>query len=70
MSIKAKVLSILEEHKGSSISGSEIADEIGMTRGAVWKAIKQLQEEGYSIYAATNRGYCLSSESDRFLNRA
>lgn len=64
MSVKTKVLAILEEHKGTSISGSEIADEIGMTRGAVWKAIKQLQSAGYPIVAATNRGYCLSSESD------
>ncbi|MDE7278104.1 MAG: biotin--[acetyl-CoA-carboxylase] ligase, partial [Oscillospiraceae bacterium] len=37
---------------------------VGMTRSAVWKAVKTLREEGYSICAVTNRGYCLSEESD------
>lgn len=64
MSLKAQVLTILEECKGNNVSGSEIAKKINITRSAVWKAIKQLQEEGYSISAATNRGYCLSLESD------
>ena len=64
MSIKTKVLAILEENKGTNISGSEIATIIGVTRASVWKCIKELQSEGYSIKAATNRGYCLSSEND------
>ena len=35
-----------------------------MTRSAVWKAVKILREEGYSICAVTNKGYCLSEEND------
>lgn len=64
MSIKARVLAILEENRGKNISGSEIAVTVGVSRSAVWKAVKKLQEEGYTIYAATNRGYCLSVEND------
>ena len=67
MSLKNKVLAVLEENKGKNISGSEIAKSAGMTRSAVWKAVKQLRSEGYSISAVTNKGYCLSEESD-FLN--
>lgn len=64
MPLKDKVLAVLEENKGKSVSGSDIARSVGMTRSAVWKAVKTLREEGYSICAVTNRGYCLSEESD------
>lgn len=64
MPLKDRVLAVLEENKGKSISGSEIARSVGMTRSAVWKAVKMLREEGYSICAVTNKGYCLSEEND------
>lgn len=54
MPLKDKVLAVLEENKGKSVSGSEIARSVGMTRSAVWKAVKTLREEGYSICAVTN----------------
>lgn len=64
MPLKDRVLAVLEENKGKSVSGSEIARNVGMTRSAVWKAVKMLREEGYSICAVTNKGYCLSEEND------
>lgn len=35
-----------------------------MTRAAVWKAIKALQQEGYPIEAVTHRGYRLTGPAD------
>ncbi len=64
MNVKEKVLEVLEDKKGESISGSELAAELGVSRNAVWKAVKSLQEEGYAITAATNRGYVLAPEND------
>lgn len=64
MPLKDRVLAVLEENKGKSVSGSDIARNVGMTRSAVWKAVKALREEGYAICAVTNKGYCLSEESD------
>lgn len=64
MSLKDKVLGILEDNRGKSVSGNKIAASLGMTRSAIWKAVKQLREEGYTITAVTNRGYCLTSEND------
>lgn len=64
MALKDKVLEILEENRGRSVSGNKIAASLGMTRSAVWKAVKQLREEGYTISAVTNRGYCLTSDND------
>lgn len=64
MALKNKVLAVLEENKGKSISGSEIAKSVGMTRSAVWKAVNQLRDEGYTILATTNKGYCLTEDND------
>jgi BirA family biotin operon repressor/biotin-[acetyl-CoA-carboxylase] ligase len=64
MNVKEKVLEVLEEKKGESISGGELAAELGVSRNAVWKAVKSLQSEGYTITAATNRGYALAPEND------
>lgn len=64
MPLKDRVLEILEKSKGKSVSGSEIARSLGMTRSAVWKAVKALREDGYFIMASTNKGYCLSEEND------
>lgn len=64
MSVKDKALTLLETNKGNYISGAQIAEELSVSRNAVWKAIKSLQNEGYNILAATNKGYCLSSDTD------
>lgn len=63
-SVKDKVLSILNTHKGTYYSGQELADEIGVSRTAVWKAINTLRSDGLSIEGSTNLGYTLSSDTD------
>jgi len=64
MSTKQKILQYLEQHRGESVSGQELADGLAISRTSVWKAIKTLKEEGYQIEAATSKGYQLSVESD------
>lgn len=44
---------------GEVHSGEALADAVGVTRSAVWKAISQLRELGLDIEAQTNRGYRL-----------
>lgn len=64
MTIKEKVAELLLRHRGEYISGEEMARHLGVSRAAVWKAIKQLEGEGMCIQAATNRGYALSDAAD------
>ena len=64
MSTKNMVLKTLEQNRGKPVSGSMIAKKLNVSRGAVWKAIEALRDEGYKIEAVTNRGYILSEESD------
>ena len=64
MSTKTRVLALLEAQRGDSISGERLAGMLGVSRNAVWKAVKELQKDGYRIVAVTNKGYCLSDEND------
>lgn len=54
--MKAAILKILWE-TGDYVSGQEICEKLGVSRTAVWKVIRQLQEEGYQVDAARSRGY-------------
>lgn len=62
--VKDQVLYVLESRKGEDVSGRRMADMIGVSRTAIWKAVRSLQEMGYVIEAGTNRGYCLSVYND------
>lgn len=64
MSIKSELLEVLTAHKGECISGEKIGEQLHCTRAAVWKAVKALREEGYTILSGTNRGYVLTETSD------
>lgn len=64
MSSRDDLLKMLEERRGEFISGAEAAKELGISGTAVWKAVKKLKEDGYSIEAVTNKGYRLETGSD------
>lgn len=59
MSVKESVLDALQNNQGTYLSGEKLSETLGVSRAAVWKAIKGLREEGYRIDAVTNRGYTL-----------
>ena len=59
MTVKEQVLLALEENKVKPVSGEELAEKIGCSRNAVWKAVKTLQAEGYGVTGINNRGYTL-----------
>ena len=46
------------------ISGQYLAEKFNKSRAAVWKTIKGLIHDGYSIDAVTNRGYKLTENND------
>ena len=65
MTVKSKLLGILEQQKGETLSGEKLAEELHCTRAAIWKAVKSLREEGYTIEAGQNKGYMLVKDSHR-----
>lgn len=64
MSVKAQVLSALDAARGRYISGQELADQLGVSRAAIWKAVTALRADGTPIEAITNRGYALPHGAD------
>ena len=61
---KENVLNILQAHPDAFVSGAALAEQLQLSRTAVWKAIRQLKADGYEIEAVTNQGYRLLSGSD------
>lgn len=64
MSLKSEILKELDAHRGEYLSGESLSNSLGVTRQAVWKAIKKLTNEGYLIDSVTNRGYMLDGKCD------
>ena len=56
MSTKARVLTELEQYRGQSISGEDLAQRLGVSRAAIWKAIQELRSEGYEIQSSPKVG--------------
>ena len=65
MKTKDTVLAELSKQQNSNtfISGQELASLCGISRQAVWKAVKSLQKDGAKIQAITNKGYRLENSN-------
>lgn len=64
VNVKQQVLASLERNKGEYISGTDLSNRLNVSRNAVWKAIKSLQDDGYRIDGIKNKGYSLSTKCD------
>lgn len=49
---------------GEFHSGEQLAEKLGVTRSAVWKAVESLRDLGATLHAVRNKGYRLRSGSD------
>lgn len=50
--------------KGQPVSGQQLASEFGLSRTAIWKHVKELEEEGFSIDTVKKKGYVLTASPD------
>lgn len=67
LDMRQKVLEILLSHQGEYVSGTTICESIGVSRTAVWKHIKALENLGVSIESVTRLGHKLLSIPDLLL---
>ena len=58
--LKEDILKTLSGARERYLSGQELAKTFGVSRNAVWKAVKALQADGIEIEAVTNKGYRLA----------
>jgi BirA family transcriptional regulator, biotin operon repressor / biotin---[acetyl-CoA-carboxylase] ligase len=49
---------------GQFRSGEDLAQALGVSRSAVWKAVKSLRDLGATLHAVRNRGYRLAKSSE------
>lgn len=49
---------------GDYVSGQELCRYYGVSRTAIWKAVRQLEKDGYVIEAQNNKGYRLVEKGD------
>lgn len=64
MSLCDSVLRILDEKRGERVSGEELGSTLGVSRAAVWKAVRELRRDGVRIDAAPHGGYTISPDVD------
>ena len=67
MNVQERLLGLLAD--GQLHSGSELADALGVSRAAIWKHIKQLDQLELDITAQAGQGYQLSAPLE-LLNEA
>lgn len=64
MTLDAQILTTLRLAGGSSISGADLAQRLGVSRAAVWARVEELRRFGYDIAASPHLGYRLLSTPD------
>lgn len=62
-----KVLTFLKTHNTEYLSGQDLSDVLRISRVAVWKHIKRIQELGYTVESKQKLGYKLTKNSDALL---
>lgn len=64
MATKDNLLALLTGRAGEYLSGEELAQQLGVSRTAVWKAVNTLRKAGFEIDAVQNKGYSLVGSRD------
>lgn len=59
-----QLLYYLLNHQQQFISGQQMADDLKVSRTAIWKTITQLQQQGYDIQSIRHKGYRLNHLND------
>ena len=62
----AKILSALRANPGG-VSGAELAEQLGISRAAVWSRVEDLRKVGFDIEAGPHSGYRIVGEPDALL---
>jgi BirA family transcriptional regulator, biotin operon repressor / biotin---[acetyl-CoA-carboxylase] ligase len=64
VTVDAQILRALRSAADDPVSGAELAEQLGISRAAVWARIQELRELGYEIHASPHEGYRLRSVPD------
>ncbi len=65
--MEPSILELLRNAKSGFVSGEEMAEQLGVSRTAVWKRIRELKNKGYRILSQPRNGYYLEESPDLLL---
>ncbi|MFZ3578148.1 biotin--[acetyl-CoA-carboxylase] ligase [Virgibacillus sp. DJP39] len=60
-STRNKLIKLLAENNSTYISGEQLSNELHISRAAIWKHMKKLEEDGYRIEGKTKKGYRITA---------
>ena len=66
MTTDAKIITALRQNPGG-VSGADLAEQLHISRAAIWSRIEELRKIGYEIEAGPHFGYRLAGEPDVLL---
>jgi BirA family biotin operon repressor/biotin-[acetyl-CoA-carboxylase] ligase len=66
MTTDAKIITALRQNP-DGVSGADLAEQLHISRAAIWSRIEELRKIGYEIEAGPHFGYRLSGEPDALL---
>ena len=64
MTVDAQILRALRNAGEETVSGADLATQLGISRAAIWARIEELRAVGYEISASPHGGYRLRSTPD------
>ncbi len=62
--IKYELIKRLSAANGVPVSGQQLANDLNISRTAIWKHMKQLEVEGYQFESVRKKGYIMISTPD------
>ncbi|WP_036582496.1 biotin--[acetyl-CoA-carboxylase] ligase [Paenibacillus darwinianus] len=63
--MRERLLGLLEESDDRFVSGELLSQRLGVSRTAVWKQVRKLEDEGYTIEASRKLGYRLAGRPEQ-----
>lgn len=57
MKTTEQLLKYFLKHEGEYLSGETLANQLGVSRAAIWKAVQKLNEDGHQIDSQHRKGY-------------
>lgn len=64
MNLREKILSVLTAARSGHVSGAHLASRFHVSRTAIWKYVRSLEQIGYIIEAVPSKGYRLLAAPD------
>ncbi|KGX92141.1 biotin--acetyl-CoA-carboxylase ligase [Pontibacillus halophilus JSM 076056 = DSM 19796] len=64
-STRSKLIHLLQDREREYVSGQVLSEALNISRSAIWKHMKELEKDGYTIEAAPRKGYRIVHTPDK-----